>query len=130
MHKVENSGENIVSSDFWSKQDGVREIFISWTEKTCRMLARNLPQELLKEIEKAQKVLITRGVEANQYEILFEDNTDTPPLIVVDVDGQSDKAISKPVEGLNFALWENGKKILELPALFRLADTLPFAARE
>jgi hypothetical protein len=127
---IENNGDKIIGSNFWDNQEE-EDFYLSWIDKTARLLVVAPAAQTIKEIEFAQEVIITQGTSTlsgnNAYEILFEDGSDTPFVLILDEQKQSDKKIKEVgKEKMRLTLWEKDKMLIEFPMSFRKKETLPY----
>jgi hypothetical protein len=125
---IENDGDKVISSNFWDNQTQ-EDFYLSWTDTAARLLLASPTAQTLKEMERADKVIITKGKSTIEgcmaYEVLFEDETDTPFIVVLKESEQSDKKIEVAADEMRFTVWEKERKVLDLPMSFRKKETLP-----
>ncbi len=137
--KVTNDGQKIVSTNYWETDLARKYCYVSINKGCFRILIpENVPQISLKEMRTGKIVLVTRGkMETGQgekdcFEFLFEDYTESPYILNLDVkqfdmlpsSSDCDRPGDKP--RWKVAVYTKEGKQLELPARYRLAKELPY----
>lgn len=137
MFSICNDGPRILETNYFSSDLAQRGLaFLTINANTFRLLTPDSMQSHVDEMLGAREVIITRGlwspkagVDVDAYELLFEDDSDTPMAVYIMVE-QSDRLLgAKDRTGntlLRFDLiMAPCRVVLSLPARFRTADRLP-----
>ncbi len=136
MFRIENDGPSLIDTDYFgSEQANNGYAFLSINAGAFRLLLPDSIVHFLPEMRTAHEVIVTRGQwttsgrTVDAYELLFEDDSDTPFALNI-MTAQSDRLLGASDQSgtgtLRFDVIVAPCAItLTLPARFRVSDTLP-----
>ena len=128
--QIQNNGPEIASTNYWESEYARRGIiYLSFNAGAARLLLPPPFYPSLTEMDTGRLVILSLGqLDTGQtgYELLFGDYSDSPYSILVGTQ-QTDRLLSKSDSGrdLIVSVWCDGNKKLELPAKFRVVESVP-----
>ena len=127
--EIEIDSSNIDKSNFWDSCTEAEEaFFLNIEDKNVNLLMFSSNTQVIKEIEAATAVIVTQGkLEGKDtYEVLFEDNSDTPFVVMIDLETQSNKEKKAQIkDAITLTVWDNKREYTKMPMRFRKRDELP-----
>ncbi len=130
MIKIVNDGQRIVETNYFDHPNAMGGLFfVSWNAGACRLLVPDSMRADLHDMQTAKYVIISSGKwsgKGNALEILFEDDSDCPYVINLQIE-QTDRSIPDTDQGggLVFTAWDRHGERLQLPGKYRCVDRLP-----
>lgn len=130
FHVVENSGPNIVSTNYFESEHARKGLaYLSVNAGTFRLLVPEAMLDSVAEMGTAEYVIISDTASHDQLELLFEDHTDTPFQLWIDGQ-QCDRSLPQEEDGrtdLRFLVYGPGcKLLLDRPARYRRVKRIPW----
>ncbi|MGF7007942.1 hypothetical protein [Shinella sumterensis] len=133
MLEIENDGQAILSTNYWSSDFAARGLaYLTWNAGAARLLIPAIRRAWLRDMEGADSVIISvgpwsaaRGKEG--VELLFEDHSDSPFALHLSQE-QTDRLLPASEVGKLFkviVLCEHDDA-LHFPGLFRRVPAIPF----
>lgn len=128
---VGNNGKEIISTNYFESdyaKDGL--FFLSWNAGALRIL---VPDEYLRDIAEMKTgkiVVVSRGIYKGKdaLEIMFDDYTDNPYAIFIDIQ-QTDRLIIDDGQQFIVSAWTKKGKVAEWDkAKYRVVKVLPCLA--
>lgn len=111
MIRVENDGQEIVSTNYWRSDLAARGlVFLSINAGAARLLLPGrLSIEIMRETAEADEAILTRGLLRGRecYELLWDDGTATPYVLTIDAE-QSDRLLAVHDSGRELPLFLYG----------------------
>src|SRR5690606_1522619 len=129
--QIQNDGPLIVATDYWNTPHARRGLFyVSINAGAVRLLVPPPQEGTLADMQTGQYVIVTRGLwnGRDAMEFLFEDGSDSPYVIYVQVE-QVDRLPTKEDEGrsdLRCLVYTRAGLALALPARYRRSVHLPY----
>jgi hypothetical protein len=132
MIKIENKGQQVVSTNYWGSEHAKRGYFyLSWNAGAARLLVPDSMKAQIREMKSAEYVVVSRGKFEGRdaLELMFEDGSDSPYVVHM-VTEQTDRLIPESDQGGGFvvAVWTRSGMKLRLPGKYREVDVLPCLA--
>ena len=131
MITISNNKQLIASTNYWHSDYAKNgKYFLSWNAGTARLLMPSICINHLNQMKTAEYVIISKGFWPAQgavgIELLFEDNTESPFLLVITSE-QTDRILSDNDQGGGFevVLWTDKGIQLTLPGKYRRVARLP-----
>jgi len=138
-----NDGQRLVSTNYWNSKYAAKNLlFLSFNAGAARLLIPKGMEPMLKELKTGSYCIISRGklkafmlgqkrIEpekqgVDMYELLFEDFSDAPYCVHVEV-SQSDRTLPEVDSETDFILtaWTEAGLQFTLPAKYRKVDYVP-----
>jgi hypothetical protein len=133
MFEIINQGQAIRSTTYWDTDPARAGYFyLSWNANAARLLVPDLQQPLLREMQGAREVIVSRGPWPEQggregIELLWEDNSDDPFSIHL-VAEQCDRLIPETDQGGGFVVvaWTRQGEQGRWPGRYRWVPQIPW----
>lgn len=133
MLEIENDGQAILSTNYWSSDYAARGLaYLSWNAGAARLLVPAIRRAWLKEMRGAESVIVSigpwpAGGGKDGIELLFEDHSSSPFALHLS-QGQTDRMLPASEHGAAFAVivLSESDDALHFPGLFRRVRAIPF----
>jgi hypothetical protein len=132
---IKNDGPQIVLSDYWDTEHARNGLlYLSINAYSFRLLVPDTMAQLVDELRRGAKYVILSQLAPEQWsdrelctEWLVEDGGDEPFVLHLSP-GQVDRCLpDEPTTGCGATVWLRGPaKVIDLPAMFRRVDRLPW----
>lgn len=133
MLQVQNSGPDIVASNFWDlPEPRAGTFFLSTNAATFRLLVPDVAADQVAEMKTAVEAVVSRGPWPamglrDAIEILFDDRSDSP--FALQLSPESCDRLPPAADAgrrITLTVWTRGPvKMLELPCGFRTVPRIP-----
>jgi hypothetical protein len=132
MIEVQNDGPNIVKTNYWLSEWNKKGIMAcSLNAGDFRILLPDSMKNQVPEMKTGKEIIISKGIYRGRkaYEILFDDHTSDPYCLHMGDNQMVSLQVADSEQGksLMVSVWVRGpKKVLDMPARFRVVDNLPY----
>lgn len=132
--KIENSGQEIVSTNYWQTDAAVAgNFYLSINAGAFRLLVPEAQEGIIAEIETARSVEVycgdwTEAGKRGTWQLVFDDGSDTPFMLMLSPE-QVDRTLPEADSGredLVLLVYTQDGEVLRRPAKFRLKALLPY----
>lgn len=132
MITVENAGQRIVRTNYWTSEQAIAGYFyLTWNAGAGRILIPDAQKSALREMRSAEMVIVSSGpwIEHSgrmALELLFEDSSDIPFCLHM-VAEQTDRMLPDTDQGGGFVItaWTRGGEKGRWPGRFRKVESIP-----
>lgn len=133
MLEIENDGQAILSTNYWTSDYAARGLaYLSWNAGAARLLVPKIGRTWLAEMRGAESVIVSIGPwpatgGKDGVELLFEDHSSTPFALHLSHE-QTDRVLPAREHGASFTVIVlcQGDDALYFPGLFPRVPTIPF----
>jgi len=126
---IANDNQNIIETNYFELEHAKKGfVYLSWNAGAGRLLVPDSQELNINEMKTGKLVIVSSGKWRGRdaLELLFEDYTDAPYSINIVAD-QTDRLLPEIDQGGGFvvSIWTKKGKQFELPAKYRIVDSLP-----
>lgn len=129
---VENAGQRLVRTNYWTSEHAARGLFyLTWNAGAGRLLVPDAQKSMLREMRSAEMVIVSSGPwiehgDRPALELLFEDESDSPFCLHL-VAEQTDRMLPDTDQGGGFVItaWTRGGEKGRWPWRYRKVDAIP-----
>ena len=129
---IGNDGPLIQTTNYYDSEAASRGLlYVSWHANAARVLVPDSQLAMVAEMKTGKECIVSAGPTERglAYELLFEDHTDSPFSVTVDM-RMSDRLIPASQQGGGFVVtvWTRHGQQLSLPGRYRKVKALPCLA--